>query len=134
MSLKRRFIMTVKFNVVQRANPQEREAPKKFYPSIVATSKLTKREAARTASQMSTTSMGDTSNVLENFLTIIPQELAKGNIVELGDFGSFWLRIESDGAELEDQVNAGSITNVLVQFKPGKEFKQALAAIQFEKA
>ncbi len=126
--------MSVKFNVVQRANPQNREAPKKFYPSIVSTSKLSQRQAAKEAAQMSTTSMGDTANVLENFLTIIPRELAKGNIVELGEFGSFWLRIESEGANTEEEVRADRITNVLVQFKPGKEFKEALATIKFEKA
>ena len=72
--------------------------------------------------------------MVENFLQIIAQELSKGNIVQLGEFGSFWLRTETEGAEDEDDVRASQIKNVLVRFTPGKEFQQVLDAIVFEKA
>ena len=35
--------------------------------------------------------------VLEAIVWIVPKEVANGNIVELGDFGSFRLRIKSEG-------------------------------------
>jgi hypothetical protein len=47
--------MSVKFNIVERGNPSNPQAPKKFYPSIQSSGRMTLRE------------------------------LAKGNIVELGD-------------------------------------------------
>jgi hypothetical protein len=83
--------MNVKYNVVERANPSNREAPKKFYPSIVSSGRMTSRELAAEAANVSTLSSADLAAALEIFLNIIPKELAKGNIVELGDFGSFWL-------------------------------------------
>ncbi len=126
--------MSVKFNVVERGKPGDTQAPKKFYPSIVSSGKITEREVAKQASQRSTVSTADTLAVLENFLSIISEELARGNIVELGEFGSFWLRIESDGADVKEATSASQITNILPRFTPGKEFQQALDTISFEKA
>ena len=81
--------MTVKFNVVERGNPSNPAAPKKFYPSIESSGRKTMRQLAGQISQISTVSSVDTMAVLEGLLTIIPQELSAGNIVELGDFGNF---------------------------------------------
>ncbi|MBL8062238.1 MAG: HU family DNA-binding protein, partial [Anaerolineales bacterium] len=110
------------------------ETPKKYYPSIVASGKVSQREVAKRASEVSTVSIADTAAVVENFLQIIAQELAKGNIVQLGEFGSFWLWTETEGADEAENVRASQITNVLVRFTPGKEFQQVLDGIVFEKA
>ncbi len=126
--------MSVKFNVVERGNPANKEAPKKFYASVVSTGKVNQNEVAQEVADMSTLSPGDTAAAIENFLLVITRELARGNIVQLGDFGSFWLRIESDGQETADNVRRETITNVLPRFTPGKRFQQALDAIEFEKA
>jgi predicted histone-like DNA-binding protein len=125
--------MSVQFNVVERGKPGSPETPKKFYPSIVSSGKISQRDVAKRAAEMSTVSVADTAAVVENFLTIIAQELAKGNIVQLGEFGSFWLRTETEGADTAEEVRANQITNVLVKFTPGKEFQQVLDAITFEK-
>jgi hypothetical protein len=85
--------MSVKFNIVERANPRDLEAPKKFYPSIQSSGRKSVRQLTQLITQMCTVTGPDTMAVLESFLTIIPQELAEGNIVELGDFGSFSRRI-----------------------------------------
>jgi predicted histone-like DNA-binding protein len=125
--------MSVKFNIVERGNPANPAAPKKFYPSIQSSGRVSTRELAEMASQMSTLSSVDMVAAIESFLTIIPRELAKGNIVELGDFGSFWLRSTSDGAETAEIVRADQITNVMPRFNPGKEFKRVIDAITFNK-
>ncbi|MBE7434552.1 MAG: HU family DNA-binding protein [Anaerolineales bacterium] len=126
--------MTVKFNVVERGNPANPTAPKKWYPSIDSSGRKTLRQMAERISQISTVSSADTMAVLEALLTTIPQELAAGNIVELGDFGSFWLRIESDGAGTAEEVRSSQIQNILPRFNPGKEFKRVLGSIEFQKA
>ena len=125
--------MSVKFNIVERGNPGNPQAPKKFYPSIQSTGRMTLRELAEHASQMSTLSTTDMMAAIESFLTIVPRELAKGNIVELGDFGNFWLRTETEGAEAQTDVRADQITGVLPRFNPGKEFKRTLDTIDFVK-
>jgi len=126
--------MTVKYNVVERGNPTNPAAPKKFYPSIESSGRKTLRQMAARISEISTVSSADTMAVLEALLTVIPQELAAGNIVELGDFGNFWLRADSEGAETAADVRASNIKGVLPRFNAGKEFKKVLDAIEFEKA
>ena len=126
--------MSVKYNVVERANPSNREAPKKFYPSIVSSGRMTLRQLAQEIAKISTVSSADTMAVLEALLTTIPSELARGNVVELGDFGNFWLKNNSDGAETAEAVRANQITTLSPRFNAGKEFKKVLDTIEFEKA
>jgi nucleoid DNA-binding protein len=83
---------------------------------------------------MCTVSSPDTLAVLESLLTIIPQELAEGNIVELGDFGNFWLRSNANGDEEMEKVSAGNLLSIKPRFNPGKEFNNALTSVEFVKA
>ena len=126
--------MSVKFNVVARGKPGDKVTPKKFYPSVVATGKVDQQQVAKMAADVSTVSPADTAAVIENFLSIVTNEIARGNIVQLGDFGSFWLRTESEGEATEADVRKDNIANVLPRFSLGKRFQQALDAIEFEKA
>lgn len=123
--------MTVKFNIVERGNPSNREAPKKFYPSIQSTGRVTTREMVEMAAQRSTMSSIDMMAAIETFLAIIPEQLAKGNIVELGEFGSFWLKTTSEGAETAEDVRASQITSIMPRFMPGKLFKRILDGIEY---
>jgi predicted histone-like DNA-binding protein len=125
--------MSIKYNVVERANPRDLEAPKKFYPSIQSSGRMSLRQLSQRISQMCTVSSPDTMAVLESLLTIIPQELADGNIVELGDFGNFWLRSSTEGAEEMEKVSASQVTTLLPRFIPGKEFRKALGSVEFVK-
>ena len=125
--------MAVKYTVVARGKPADPSAPKKYYPVIKSTGRVKARDLAQRAAEMSTLSPVDLAAALEAFLTIIPQELAQGNIVDLGDFGSFSVRISSTGADTADTVSAHHITRTSAAFRPGKEFKKYLADIEFEK-
>lgn len=125
--------MSVKFNVVERGNPSNQEAPKKFYPSILSSGRVTTRELAEIAARESTISPADMMGAIEIILSVIPRELAKGNIVELGDFGNFWLKTTSEGVENEEDARASQILTVLPRFIPGKLFKNVLNSIEFVK-
>ena len=125
--------MSVKYNIVERANPSNREAPRKYYPSIRSSGRVTTREMAEMAADRSTLSTVDMMAAIESFLTIVPQQLAKGNIVELGEFGSFWLKTTADGAETVEAVNAAQITSIMPRSNPGKKFKSMLKTIEYAK-
>ena len=125
--------MPVKYNIVERGNPSNREAPKKYYPSIQSSGRVTTSEMAEMAADRSTLTTADMMAAIETFLTIIPQQLAKGNIVELGEFGSFWLRSNSDGADTVEEVNAAQISSLLPRFNPGKRFRKTLRTIDYAK-
>jgi predicted histone-like DNA-binding protein len=125
--------MSVKYNIVERGKPGDLEAPKKYYPSIQSSGRVSTRELAEMAAQRSTLSSMDMMAAIESFLAIIPEQLAKGNIVELGEFGTFWLRTTSEGAETPEEVRATQITSILPRFNPGKVFKHVLDGIEFVK-
>jgi predicted histone-like DNA-binding protein len=126
--------MSVKFNVVERGNPGNPEAPKKFYPSVVSSGRVTVRDLAEMAASQSTLSTMDMMAAYESLLALIPKQLANGNVVELGDFGNFWLKNNAEGMEVATEVNSTHITNLLPRFNPGKNFKKLLRLIDFEKA
>ena len=76
----------------------------------------------------------DLMGTIEIILSIIPRELTKGNIVEPGDLGSFWLRINTEGVETAEEVTPDQIHNVLTCFIPGTQFKWRLERIRFSKS
>ena len=126
--------MTVKYNIVERGNPADPTAPKKFYPSIVSSGRASLDLITEQIANTSTVSPADVSAVLISLLTLIPQELSRGNVVELGDFGNFWLRARGEGSETAEEVRATQIYSLRPRFHPGKKFKNILDVIEFEKA
>lgn len=126
--------MTVKFNIVERGRPGHSEAPKKYYPSLQSTGRVSVYELAERASERSALSTPVMIAAIETLLEIIPDELAHGNIVELGDFGNFWLRFSAEGVEDISSVRGDQITTLLPRFNPGKRFKRALARVKFERS
>lgn len=56
------------------------------------------------------------------------------NILPLGDFGTFRLRVQTEGAETAEEVTANQIKTMLPRFVPCKEFQQVLNTSEFKKA
>jgi predicted histone-like DNA-binding protein len=125
--------MSIKFNIVERGRPGNSAAPKKYYPSIQSSGRVSLRQLAERASRISTLSTPDMIAAIEALLAIIPQELADGNIVELGDFGNFWLRFSAEGTEDPARVRGDQITTLIPRFMPGKQFKYKLGRVKFER-
>ena len=125
--------MAVKFKVVEMGNPSKPEAPKKFYPRVSSTGEISLRDLSKELSLQSTVSPADVLAVLESLLEAVPRHLGRGNIVRLGDFGSFNLIITGEGQETADKVTSKTIDSCKVQFRPGKEVKNQLGTISYEK-
>jgi len=125
--------MTVKYSVVPKKDPRDLEAPPKYYPTVVSTGRSDLRAIANRIALMSTVTSVDTLAVLEAFLIVIPKELASGNIVELGEFGSFRLTVQASGEDRPEDVGRRNIKETKVRFKPGKLFKQILKGLEFRK-
>ena len=124
--------MTAKYKVVEKVNPSNREAVRKFYPSLQTNGRVNQRALAAEAADRSTLSDADMAAALANMLALIPKHLAMGEIVDLGDFGKFQLSISSEGSNSPALVTSRNVKRVSVRFTPGPAFKEALAKIQFE--
>ena len=57
--------------------------------------------------------------------------LLEGKKIRLGDLGDFSLLLGSKGAETVDKFTAQNITQVKVQWEPGKEFKNLIDDAEF---
>jgi predicted histone-like DNA-binding protein len=124
----------MKFRKVQRSNPQNLAAPKKWYASPVNAGTLTLKEFAERISGRSSLTVGDVLNVLSNFLDEIPLYLEIGMSIQLGDFGTLRLSLASEGVENPDDFTVANITGVKVIFTPSSALKKALANVRFEEA
>jgi len=125
--------MTVKFNVVERGKPGDPTAPKKYYPSAVARGSVNLRHISDRAVEASTLSSADFIASIEMLLYFITDELGRGNVVQLGDLGSFWIKFKTEASATPEEVSAKDITGVLPRFIPAKKFKQKLEYFSFEK-
>jgi predicted histone-like DNA-binding protein len=125
--------MSVKYILVERGNPGDPNAPKKFYPMAKSSGKTTLRQLSKKIADISTVSSIDVMAVLEALLQVVPEELAEGNIVKLGELGSFSIKVKGDGAETADDFNSTMITKASMRFSPGKIVKNTLKTLDYEK-
>ncbi|GAA3929582.1 HU family DNA-binding protein [Hymenobacter algoricola] len=125
--------MPIEYSLAERGNPGQPTAPKKFYAVARSQGDTSVRDMAGRINEMSTVSTVDVMAVLEAFFQTVPRELAAGRIVRFGDFGSFSVSLQSEGAATEKEFSAGLIDNVKVVFRPGKLFAQAMQGAQLRR-
>lgn len=126
--------MAVSYVIVPKANPQDREAPKKFYAQAKSRGELTFRKLSKEIAEGSTTvSDTDVLAVLNDLTKILRRHLENGEIVRFGDFGSFQITISSEGSETIEKFHSSMIKNSKVTFRPGVDLKEMLATIKYEK-
>lgn len=125
--------MPVKYKLVQRGNPANPDSPKKFYATPASRGKTTIKEISKDISDISSLNYGDISNVLNNFVQLIPKYLANGNIVSLGEMGNLRLNFSSEGADTESAFSPAKIKKVKIVFTPGPDLKQSIPTLSFEK-
>ena len=125
--------MSVKFSVTPRKDPRDQNSQPKYYATVRSNGRIDTHGVARDINKMSTVSSVDTAAVLEAFMNVVPDQLADGKIVELGDFGTFRVSVSSEGAEMPEAVTTRSITDVRILFQPGKRFRKLINSTEFEK-
>lgn len=120
--------MPIEYSLVQRGLPGDPKSPKKWYASVRARGTTTERNMVDKISRGTSLSPGDVKNAIESLLQEIPRELADGQIVKLGDLGSFRVTLQSEGTDKEEEYAAAQIRKVKVNFTPSPIFEQLLAA------
>jgi predicted histone-like DNA-binding protein len=124
----------VKYTVTEKGNPQNQQAPKKWYANAKSTGDVTLRALGKEIAARSTVSPADTQAVLVALTEVLTEHLADSKIVRLGDFGAFQVSISSDGAETAEKFNASLIKHPKVVFRAGIDIKEMLNNLKYEKA
>ncbi len=125
--------MSVQFSVMQRINPSDPQAPRKFYAVAKSRDQVNLRHLSNEIARISTVSSIDTMAVLEALITILPDYLIEGRSIKLGEFGTFRLTLSSEGAETEEDFNSSMIKKVRLKFRPGKLISNALKSVNYQK-
>lgn len=125
--------MPITFNVIQKRNPQDPDAPQKFYADIVGNGETTLADLAKYASTVSTVSKADILAVLESTFSKIADDVADGKIVYVGEYFTLQAGGSSEGRDTAAEVNSSSIESLRTIFRPGKMIKDALKLSTFQK-
>ncbi len=126
--------MSIKFNVINKRNPVNPEAPSKYYASSFITGKVGIEELTSRIEKLSTVSGADIRAVLYAIVDVVPEILSEGNSVTIGDLGSFRVSISSEGSDTAEEVTSANIRSSRIIFTPGKKFKTMLKTLTYSKA
>jgi predicted histone-like DNA-binding protein len=124
---------TVKYSVIPRINPRDRETEPKFYAQVQTSGDVSMREMCERIEQSCTVTKADVYAVLVAMENVIIDALKGGEIVRLGDLGTLRVSLSSKGALTEKEYNTSLITRKRIIFRPGVVLGEALANLTFTK-
>jgi predicted histone-like DNA-binding protein len=125
--------MSVQYVIIERGNPLNMAAPKKFYAMAKSAGVVTLKQLSKDISARSTVNSSDTLAVLDSLVQQLTKELEEGRIVRLGDFGSFQLSLSSEGADTAEKFNSSMVKKSKILFRPGIDLRNMLATVSYKK-
>jgi len=126
--------MALFYNKVQRKNPAKQNEPGKWYPVLRSVTQVTEKEVGKRIADETTLNAKEAEMAISQLLKVLKAELLAGNTVKLGDWGTFYLTVNSNGAETEQAVTAALIKQVNINFLAGDELREALDKAEFKPA
>lgn len=123
-----------KYKLIQKTNPNDKNAPKKWYATSIGEKAQSTKTMTRAATENTTTAPIEMEASLELLGKYAAQQLQQGHIVKVGDLGTIRVTFKSEGVEDITQFNAATmISNPRILFTPSKEFRElVLQGIQFQ--
>lgn len=125
---------TIIYSLTPKVNPQDLQAPRKYYAIKAPQGEVDVRSLAKRISRESMLGIVETTAVIEGLLQAVPELLAEGKSVQLGEFGSFRLTLKSQGAESPEAFNQSQILGTNLIFRAGREFRDRLAQVRYTRA
>ncbi len=116
----------MKFRAVEKVNPRNVEAERKFYASIVTNGEFTLDNMAEEIVDFTSLSEADVNAVLIAVETVAQKKLADGMIVRLGRLGTLYPTLSSDAEDSAEEVNVKSIKSVGVNYRASDKLLKAL--------
>lgn len=124
---------TVTYSVSPRVNPSDRDASPKYYGHVQASGDINLREMAERIQSTCTVHKSDVFAVLVALEDVITEALKSGEIVRLGDLGTFQIGISSKGAATEEDYTDALIKKTRINFRPSSALMGALSGLTFQK-
>lgn len=126
--------MPVFFNKTQRRNPQEPEAPKKWYLVLKSTGLVKQSELARLLADETTLNPKEAEMAIHQLFKVVVRLVLGGATVPLGDIGTFRLTASCKGADTEAEATGAKVKRLRLRFVPSLDMKNELAKAELRDA
>ncbi len=125
--------MAINYSLTARlSKPNDKSSEKKVYATAQYQEVVDLKDlAAHIAGHGSPFSKGTIMGLLTDTMVCIRENLLKGNKVQLGDMGAFFITLSCEGAESSDSFNPSLIKGVNVRWAPSDEFRTLLNEANF---
>lgn len=123
--------MSIFLKPVQRPNPQDPKAPRKWYPVQYTTKMVDESEVAELIADETTLNPMEAQMAIRQLRKVVQRLLLDGKSVKLGNWGSFNITLSTEGAETAEALTARNVKSVNMNFQPGAELKAALQKADF---
>lgn len=113
--------MAIKYRLVQRENPQDREAPKKWYAQAESKDLLSMKSLSRRISRQTTASRADVNLVITALMEEMEEQLVSGNSLKLEGIGTFYMTLNGIGTETVEEYSSNLVRKKYIRFRADKE-------------
>ena len=124
---------SVTYSVVPRINPRDKEAAPKFYAQAQARGDVNIREMATRIQGTCTVTKADVYAVLVALEDVIVEALQNGEIVRLGELGTFQVGLSGKGAVTSEDYDTSLIRKARINFRLGLTLAGMLSSLSFSK-
>ena len=118
--------MSILFSRVQKINPQDRNAPKKWYPVLKRVSQVSEDEVAKQISDETTLNKNEAKMSMSQLEKVVLTNLLASRSVKLGNWASIHAKCRTTSSETKEGVTAKNITKVYVSVTISQEFLDRL--------
>ena len=123
----------VTYSVAPRINPRDKDAAPKYYGRVQANGDVNIREMSERIQQSCTVHKADVQAVLLALEDVIIDALKGGEIVRLGDLGTFQIGVSGKGALTEEDYTPSLIQKARINFRPGVALAGSLSSLTYTK-
>ena len=123
----------VTYSVVPRINPREKNDPPQYYAQAQASGDVNIREMSERIQQTCTVTKADVYAVLVSMEDVIIDALKSGEIVRLGDLGTFQIGVSGKGTLTEEEYDSSLIQKARINFRPGIALSGILTNLTYAK-
>jgi predicted histone-like DNA-binding protein len=124
--------MPIFYNKMERGNPRNLAAPKRWYPVLKSTGMVKEREVAKLLADETTLNPKEAEMAVSQLLKVVTTLLLNGSTVQLGSLGSFRVTATTEGSDTETEVTAANIKKINVRFSESEDLKKLLEKATFK--
>lgn len=123
--------MSIFLKPVQRRNPLDEDAPAKWYPVQYTTKLVDETEVAELVADETTLNPMEALMAIRQLRKIVQRLLLDGKSVKLGNWGTFNVTLNTEGADTKEELTANNVKRVNINFQAGNDLKNAMQKADF---